>query len=484
MPYTDEQQAVIAAVSSGRRGKIIAVNSIAGSGKTSTARGIVEACKPKKGFYTAFNKAIVEDSREKFNGAIECGTLHSLAYRHVQHPKVVFFTYSDVKEKIPYDSKSLVISAVDEFYRSEETDIKDWLRENGYGRELDSLISRYAEYYLDPEHTTFNGMLKRFHLDLVEGASVCHDLLILDECQDTTAVSLAIFKLIEADRKVILGDRFQNIYGFMHTVNAFELLDDTEEYRLTRSFRCRPEIAEIVESYGKKALERRFIFRGNEALTTSDEPVSAVITRTNATLIRYMVARMRVAKSFQLTRDIEEIFRGPVNVYLASKGKELKDRRYRHLSREYERFHKLHPSAGQLKFLSHLQEVLQNDKELQMSCNLLKSLAKDKINILSLKKKVKALSPDPNFILTTAHAFKGLEADDVTIGEDLNKFLGEIKAEIINKHNSLISDGWEGDIHIDNIRPRLDSVQREELNTYYVALSRAKCVLHNNAEID
>ena len=56
---TEEQQHVVDEVLSNDE-RIITVNSIAGSGKTSTGEAVIKAFKPKHGFYTAFNKAIIK----------------------------------------------------------------------------------------------------------------------------------------------------------------------------------------------------------------------------------------------------------------------------------------------------------------------------------------------------------------------------------------------------------------------------------------
>ena len=68
-------------------GEIVLVDAKAGTGKTSTSQAVVEALHPKKGLYTAFNKAIVMEGKEKFTENIDCRTLHSLALSFVR-PKL------------------------------------------------------------------------------------------------------------------------------------------------------------------------------------------------------------------------------------------------------------------------------------------------------------------------------------------------------------------------------------------------------------
>ena len=500
MRYTNEQQAVIDAINDADDGRIIAVNSIAGSGKTATSFGIVDTVRPKNGFYTAFNKAIVEDSKKRFEGAIVCSTLHSLAYRCERPSGIVKFGYADIEEDIPYDFKALLISLVEEFFLSRYVSLDQFIAHRVYDGQLKNCVEKYAMRYLEGEETTFSAMLKRLHLDLYYGRiSLDRDLLILDECQDTTGVMLEIFRLINSPKKVILGDRFQSIYSFLHSVNAFELLRDIREYRLTKSFRCSPEIAKLVEDYGRNALEERFVFTGNEDLEPNFT-TKAIITRTNAFLINAMLERMDKNKSFILTRPVDEIFNIPIQVYWASLGNQVQDRSYRFLETEYRNFQKQNQKDN---FLDWLVEVLANDKQIVMSCRLLKKLKHLHTNIFDLKKRVVNLEPDPTFILTTAHAFKGLEADEVTIAGDLANFNIATRKNVEKERERLEQlyekeaeedDGREADgeyegrerIGIDLIRPGLADEDLEELNIYYVAMSRARHVLlnHNGWESD
>ena len=78
-------------------------------------------------------------------------------------------------------------------------------------------------------------------------------------------------------------------------------------------------------------------------------------------------------------------------------------------------------------------------------------------------------------ILTTAHAFKGLEADIVIIEEDLNKFFTDASSQLLEVNSLLPSPD------ITQARLLLPKSVTEELNTYYVALSRARHTLLNAA---
>ena len=223
---TKEQQAIVDAVcTEDNDSRIIAVNAVAGSGKTSTADAVIRAYNPSNGFYTAFNRAIVQDSEKRFGKMLSCKTIHALAYKYCRPKKPIEdLNYLTIKEPISYEDKAIVIETIDDFFRSSSTNLEEFAKLKVGDENLQNLALEYADKMLRGEISpTFNFLLKNLHLQLLDRETeIDFDLLILDECQDTTAVALEIFKLINAKKKLILGDRFQNIYSFMNTVNAFE----------------------------------------------------------------------------------------------------------------------------------------------------------------------------------------------------------------------------------------------------------------------
>ena len=459
---TLEQQKVVDTVCSTTDDRIIAVNSIAGSGKTSTGAAVIDTYKPTNGFYTAFNKAIVQDSTKRFGDKISCKTIHALAYKFVKPSREIEdLNYLTIKENIPYEDKALVITILDDFFRSNSLDIEDFTKTQTSRENIQDLVFKYANLMLDGKISpTFNYLLKCLHIMLADKEiEIDFDLLILDECQDTTAVTLEIFKLINAKRKVIFGDKFQNIYSFMNTVNAFEELDDLHILKLTKSFRCNLTIANTIEEYGKNYLEPSFIYTGNEFLDTTND-TTAFITRTNANLINRMYELLFKGFTFKLTRNINEIFALPIALLNASSGRPVFDKRYKYLQKEF-----LNYSNVKRDFSSFFQYItmITNDIVLENTCKLLTNFATRRINLYDIKQQVQNMKTNPKIILTTAHAFKGLEADSVYIEDDLNNS--------VNRTIKKIKSGATKDA--------LAKEDVEDLNTYYVALSRARYNLSN-----
>ena len=471
---TKEQQAIVDAVcTNDNDSRIIAVNAVAGSGKTSTADAVIKAYNPQNGFYTAFNRAIVKDSEKRFGKMLQCKTIHALAYKYCKPSKPIEdLNYLTIKEPISYEDKYLVIETIDDFFRSASTDLEEYAKHKTNDEGLQNLILEYADKMLGGDiPPTFNFLLKNLHLQLLDGeANIDFDLLILDECQDTTAVALEIFKLINAKKKLILGDRFQNIYSFMNTVNAFEELDDLRLLRLTKSFRCNPTIAATVEEYGRQYLEEEFSYEGNEEIPDKNESL-AFITRTNSALIERMDLLMDTGHSFKLTRKPEEIFALPMALLTASNGKPVINKKFKFLEKEFKRYQDVNDSFT--SFFDYLQ-VAVNDEAVNMACRVLNKFKDKKINLFDVYNKVKAMKPDPRIILTTSHAFKGLEADSVVIEEDLNQCVNKVIARL-----RMLKEDLPFGESIFELKKYLDKSDKEDLNTYYVALSRARNKITN-----
>ena len=340
-----------------------------------------------------------------------------------------------------------------------------------YGNELKELIPVYATKMLNGEiPVTFNFLLKYLHIMLLNGdITLEKDLLIFDEMQDTTGVMLEIFKLINADRKLILGDKFQNIYSFMHTVNAFDELDDLYELRLTKSFRCNNDIANTIEQFGKLYLTDNFKYTGNDNITKDNGIV--YLSRTNSGLIERMYELIQSNKTFSLNKDVNTVFALPIALVNANLGNPVFDKKYKFLEEEYRTYK--NKSKVYSTFFSYLEHTL-NDSILNNTIKLITKLQHKGVNIFDLRSKAQKVKPNPNIILSTTHTFKGLEKDTIYIEDDLNASFMDIRNNF-----STIAYKIEN-MNTDNVRQYINNEQKELLNLYYVALSRAKIKILNS----
>ena len=433
MKLTKEQQEIVDLVLSDySNGKIIAVNSIAGAGKTSTAKAIVEAYNPSSGLYTAFNKSIVEESKRKIQG-INVNTLHSFAFKYSINKNIESLSYKSILEDVRYEVKKVIIDLLEAYFLSSEIHIEDFARNSEKYNEdvlspgiVDIAKSYFKKMIRNEMPATYNFMLKFLHGLLYNGSigknnfKINFDLIILDECQDTTAVALEIFKLINSKKKVLLGDSHQNIYGFMNTVNAFELIDNIIEKRLTQSFRCTNAIAKKIEKFGLDYFNDNFSYRGNPEIKETNIISSYVyLSRSNIGLIQTMIDFHKNNKRYRLVRTSDSIFEFIVSLYEASEGQNVTCRKYNYLEDEYRRMFGSRLNARE-SYFERIVEVFPNDTDIKAGVSLLKQLGDTSIKDVQ-KRSIKMIDPNSNVILSTAHTFKGLEADKVILNDDLQR---------------------------------------------------------------
>jgi len=449
---TTQQNLVLSTVDTVNN-RIILVEAKAGCAKTSTSLLVVDTVKPKKALYTAFNKAIVLEGKERFTTNVECRTIHALALSYVR-PKLEIepFTYLCIKEKLSYPDKLKIINAIDDFYRSDSVDMGEYFSELLEDDYLEELAIKYVELMVDDKvNPTFNFLLKYFHLLLVEEQIVVkYDLMILDEIQDSTGVALEIFKLITSPKKLGLGDPHQAIYGFMNLVNGFDILKDTINLELNHSFRCSEEIAGRIESYGQQWLAADFVFEGTEK--PKDNGLTAYITATNAQIIFRINELHQANTGYTLTRDVKDIFACPLALVTAASGKEVYHKKYKFLEKEYRNY----TMSGYKTFFTYLKKEVRDD-EIESAIELLMKFKTKNINIFDVLSAAKKSKKDPITTVGTYFSLKGLEYSTVYIEDDLNGQVGRI---------------------IENGGPD-DSNSHTTMKGYYVAGSRAKLYLKN-----
>jgi len=297
----------------------------AGTGKTSTAQLVVSELAPQRGLYIAFAKSVATEASSKFPPSILCKTIHAYAMGFIPRFNIGFFGYRDISEKLPYSDKMRIVSAIETFFNSSSTCMHEFFLEHlepAYAE----LAQSYIQKMMDKEiPATFGFALKYFHLLLDEGLIDIppYDLIILDEAGDVTGVSLAIFRLLEAHRKLMIGDPHQNIFAFMNTVDGFKILKDEGHIcSLTKSFRVADHIAARVEVFCQMYLEKSFKYEG-VAHTSKPSNEILYISRTNSAMIGRMIHLIASGEGFTLLREPKEIFALPLAIISASAGKKV-----------------------------------------------------------------------------------------------------------------------------------------------------------------
>ena len=271
----------------------VRIMAYAGTGKTYTLTKLTERNPDTKFLLVVFNKSVEVHSKEKFPQNVTVKTAHSLSYKFItekydrsrfQHFNV---KYSDLlsKQQLPkrekgsykpfnlYQWAAVVMDTISRFCNSEDPGltlhhVPDYwivppdkrliLTDSHKGKILEDSQEIWRKIR-DPnwrtlryDHTT---SMKEFHLsgpDLKDYAGQ-HDVLLLDEAQDMNPCMLDIC-LKQNVPKIVVGDNFQQIYGFRGAVNALEIIKKHESTRvketffLSQSFRFGAEIAFAAES--------------------------------------------------------------------------------------------------------------------------------------------------------------------------------------------------------------------------------------------
>ena len=436
---------------------IVLVAAKGGTGKSFMARHLVKVLEPKKVLYTAFNKAIVKEQEGIFPSNVECKTLHALAYKYTQPKEDIHpLDYKDFPKGLSYKSKYEVKEALEEFFVSNSTDMYEYFSEYFKDKKLTDASVYLVNSMLEKKLPwSFSFMLKYFHLMLIENPSICkYDLVLLDEINDTTAVALEIFKLIEAPKKVGLGDPYQAIYAFLNLSNGFEELKNVPILPLTNSFRCSKEIASSIQELMRKELDDTFTFTG------TDEPVKNGLelycTLTNAEIIQELSNRLDNKKPFKLLRKPADIFACVLALSSANQGKKVYQKAYRFLEDVYEDWINYKKKKPNITFFGYIIKEL-TDPEIHSAIRLLSKLKNDGHNLFELYGRVKAYKQNGNYTISTTFTSKGLEFETVYISEGLNNAVQKV---------------------IDSKEAQSEE-DKTTMKIYYVACSRAGRVLKN-----
>ena len=482
MELTKEQHDIINSTGN------IKINAVAGSGKTTT---IIEYAmsrpKTSKILYLAFNKSVKTDAKKKFTekglGNVVVETAHSLAHKYVvlrnkykiraqgyktyeiadllglvgngeKHAEYIVANH--INKFISYFCNSDKVSIQDLNYLDLMTDPK-----------AKTFVSKYYDYIENKTRTFLNKMdkgeieithdfyLKKFQLS---NPQLDYDYILFDEGQDASAAMLDVFFKQKAT-KVIVGDTYQQIYGWRFAINSLEKAD-FKTFNLSTSFRFSQDIANLaMEVLKRKKLigfEAPFEIVGKG--TSEKIKTKAVIGRTNLGLllkaIDYVTEKKKVESIY---------FEGNIKSYTyATEGASL----YDVLNLKYNN-HKLIKDklVKEMKNIEELEEYIDKTEDLQlgMMVDIVKKYGNKISNIIKAIKEKHINNDDKEnaeLIFTTVHRCKGMEYDEIQIVNDF------ITLEKLQEH---VNDSKD----ISSF-PKLN----EEINLLYVAITRTKNSIH------
>lgn len=471
---------------------LLQISARAGSGKTKLLVDIANAFSDHEGMYLAYNKQVADESSEKFPKHIKCMTTHSLAYRYIVTPaglKVKTIRPQDIDIKKPRADKLMALELVRLYCLSDSTDFKSFYEQIGLSRSIiDTATYVLKAMQLGIIECSHEFYLKLFHLALHHKViKLKTHLLMLDEAGDLNPVTLAIFKCIDAKKKVLVGDNHQNIYSFNNTINGFEALKgEGTLLELTQSFRVNKDIAKGVERFCQTYLCRHVKFIGVDH--SSEDIVSkAILFRTNSAMIETMIDLNNKDIKYNLARDPKSIFELPLLLASLKRDSKITANQYRYLQPTVDHFNyhydQIMRDDEKMTLLRYIAKEFNDDKEIVSACRVVFThkigpiLEANRIAMEDKHSRVKH-----PLTLSSAHSSKGMEWDEVTISDDLNDAVRKALDSMIER----IDSAKLNDINRLDYEPldQLNENERGEMRLYYVACTRAKHILKNAVFID
>lgn len=445
---TDEQYAIEDGF---KKSRYLTIQAKSGSGKTSTlymlANGTDESI-----LYLAFNKSMAEEARRKMPHNVECRTLHSICYQHLDinlrhklsRPEGAYVnvagTGSEIAKKFKIQNlvdkrgKVLVSRAmiglmikqtIAKFEFSDDPSISlkhfpkvhvaDLKRKNVNEHKLIGEVVKYAKQLwrlrIDPNSDvlmTHDTYVKLYELS---GEDLGYNIIFGDEFQDVNPAFLSILRNAEsASRIVVVGDEYQSIYQFRGSQNMMrETAQYGEELPLTACFRFGPKVAEIANMIlaDKEELKHPLVGKGFDTHVGSFESdvvdyskPYTIIFRKNLTLLMEAMDRIANGEDIIINVDTKDFISMVDSVNALRRGDLDKIKHETVL-----------PYATWEEFV----ESAESDPDAKRLLNIVVS---GKANNIAYTLRMHRNSPNAKVTLTTAHKSKGLEWDQVVVAND------------------------------------------------------------------
>lgn len=318
MNPTEEQARAIAAA---QAGKSIALQAMAGTGKSTTLKLIARAVPNKRILLTAFSAQVIADAKAaNFPPNVKVQSNHGLAYfafgakyrdagrmQRRLTPRVVVEVLGLTDKQCPADLRPVEIAhialeAVTRFQSSAAPLlVTDFVHVPASIKERRGEVKSVAfaiAQKIWSHMTDLSSKLPISHDSYFKMWALTNpvlrcELCLVDEAQDTSSTMLGVLKKQQC-QMIVVGDPRQAIFSFRGAVDAMSLLKVDERIALTQSWRFGPTIASAANAV--------LLAHGNSDLTVKGSPhikdrIDAlpeglpytIIARTNSKLIGHVV---------------------------------------------------------------------------------------------------------------------------------------------------------------------------------------------------
>lgn len=362
MKPTEQQQACIDAAV---KHMIVKIEAGAGSGKTSTLK-LVSGEVQEPSLYVAFNKVTATEAAEKFPRHVTCKTTHSIAYakfgRSLQdklsRPKGgyvnVAFTGTEIARfykigcimdmqlgtlAVTENAIGLFVrQTVERFEQSADSEIgeqhlprfdmkKALEADKSSGAYVLRLAKKLWEDRIDPKSPVLASHDTYLKLFQISKPNLGFKVVYLDEAQDSTpcVLDIVMTQAQHGAKIILVGDRYQAIYGWRGAINAMERIEGHTE-ALTKSFRFGQGVADVATA----VLQGKMKLTGLDQATVVGRNVvdrtkpHMYLFRTNSGLLYNAVAAIAAGQNIRLEIDVKDFIRLLQSAFALSK-KDMKN---------------------------------------------------------------------------------------------------------------------------------------------------------------
>lgn len=427
---TEEQERILQA-----QEPIVVVDSRAGTGKTTQAVLIAKANPEKRILYLVFNKSQREHGKTVFPKNTTVHTVHSYSWEcggSMWGNDLGNFTPNLFLDDFEIPAlATLTHQFLTFFMNSSEPTLRETVEPflvylNDYAKKI---FLEALEKILDIGKQTLNQWYDReilcphdFYLKIsylkgwVQNRLKSYDILILDEGQDLTRISLEMAKNFHG-QVFLIGDQYQQLYAWRFAINAMDFFKEAVHYPLTKSFRFGGEIAELASTWIQESLDPDFQIFGNNELNTrvsqydvirEVEDNSAVLHRTNLGIFQSILYLRTQDIPYSFERDLSPVLGRVLDLYFLYDEQPSKIRD--EFVKGFKSFDEIHQYAEELEDYSLLSSINLVNRYIMILPGA----------VFDIFKEIKAHRNDPNAVkLSSVHSSKGCEYDYVYLTEDL-----------------------------------------------------------------
>lgn len=253
-----------------KRGDIVAIKSVAGSGKTTTLRKLAAAHSDKRILYLAFNKRLIEEMKQIAPPNLHPKTFDSLLYNIItpRPTKIIEVKAHTISKIVPWlGGKSWrVRQKYANLFNRFCNQVEYYSPEMFTGKKPEKILISMWEDAVRRRFQTFGTIRKICHdYRLCKGIIDEHyDMIFIDESQDFDRLMLSILLRDTTIPKIFVGDPLQAIYQWRGAVDAFDYLPrHAKMIEFYTSFR----VGEPACTQIRKRFDNCWMIAGNDHVT-------------------------------------------------------------------------------------------------------------------------------------------------------------------------------------------------------------------------